>query len=283
MVTAGDIIKASRALPKAEQTKYIIEKSTAAVAAEKKASSSKTSSFGLGFTPPTGKETKTVSIPAAGLSSFEPTPQENISLIEQVQSGIAFSSGKTTLTPTRNDTSNASTRGKISNLKHRFSGNELYVSVTYQNTSTVTREVRAYLYTSSGELVDKEPDTKWIDVKAGQNYTFQLNSNWKYYSIADFGGAYKVAIIEEGGIFIEEWIVYLTTGEVSNPKEKNEGTPTNPKTSTPVGTGGSSETPAYTGNDGQTWLEKLFGTGDNSKMMTYVLVGIVAYMLLKKK
>tara|TARA_Y100000310_G_scaffold337170_1_gene423564 strand:+ start:2232 stop:3107 length:876 start_codon:yes stop_codon:yes gene_type:complete len=176
--------------------------------------------------------------------------------------------------------------GKITNVSHSFyQGNdEIRVRVTVKNTSSKTQEYRAYLYTSSGELVDKEPDTYWANVGAGQTRTFTVDSTGLGFDVKDFGGAYRVAILAENEILVDEKIVYLQTGQVTSPNERPEGSfiagVTAPAISTDV-TSTQKTLPSLsksTEKDG--FLSSL---GLELNVTTVVLGGLLLYLLGRKK
>jgi hypothetical protein len=129
--------------------------------------------------------------------------------------------------------------GKITAVSHRFGGgvfgrDEIFVTVSVRNTSTTTQEYRAYLYTSSGDRVDKEPDLSWRNVKAGQTTTFQVSSAGPKFDVNSFGGAYRISIESQGGIFIDERIVSLITGDIRDPRDREQGSLQDPDTAPPI-------------------------------------------------
>lgn len=178
--------------------------------------------------------------------------------------------------------------GAITSLTHSVvSGDEIRVKVSIRNTSKETQEYRAYLYTSSGDLVDSEPDTFWKNVKAGQSWTFTLDSTWKAFDIKDFSGAYRVAIYAQGGVFVEERFVSLTTGAVTNPKEKAEGSIHDPTQAGIVPEeekiGFVSDTPAIKTEEG--FLSSFFETTTGKISTGALIIGglAIAYLVGRKK
>ena len=186
------------------------------------------------------------------------------------------SSGQTTQSVT------AGSPGIISAVSHRFQSGEIYVTVTVRNTDSITHEYRAYLYSADGDRMDKEPDTYWKNVKPGQTYTFNLSTNYKWGDASDLAGGYRVTILLEGGIFVDERFVNLSDGQVTDPGDRQPGTPTDPDTAPGVG-----GTPALPGEDEPGFFENLFsGGGSSGATNNIVLIGgliIIGGLLLSKK
>ena len=182
--------------------------------------------------------------------------------------------------------------GNITHLTHSIiKGDELQVKISVKNTSKTTQEYRAFLYTNDGQKVDKEPDTFWKNIKAGNSWTFTLTSSWKPYDVKDFGGAYKVSIMAQGNVFVDERVVSLTTGEITDPEEKGEGTIQDPESTTPAQLGGEngglvSKTPPLVDDDnGNGFLANLFKPTTGKITTGALIIGgvAIAYLLGRKK
>jgi len=281
MVTAGDIVRAAREEAKKtgqSELAIIQRESEKAVSAETK---KKTSSVGGGSSSNVSNTVFDTSDPfGLNVPSNQKTTPSTSNLPSGAIPGVNFTPNTMTETQTTPE------MGQITSISHQFKDDEIIVKVTYKNTSSIMREIRAYLYTSSGDRVDKEPDLSWINVAPGNSRTITLSSAWKNYDINDFGGAYRVTILAEGGIFIDERVVYLDSGAVVTPGDRNEGTTTNPDTApvTPSATTGTTtNTPAYTGSEGG-FFSNLFGGSSNAQ--DYILIALLiggAYLLGRKK
>lgn len=146
--------------------------------------------------------------------------------------------------------------GKLTGVTHRvISGDELQVNVSVVNDSENTQEYRAYLYTSSGERVDKEPDTYFKNVGVNSSATFVLNSKWKNFDVGSMGGSYTVSVMTQAGILVGERVVSLYSGEVTKGREDgglikpDTAPPTNVTPETPSG---GFDTPAIPTSGGST-------------------------------
>ena len=195
-------------------------------------------------------------------------------------------SGVISLTPPPSAQQTASLDfGKITSVSHSFfQGNdELRVKVTVLNTTKKVQEYRAYLYTAGGELVDKEPDFFFANVRPGASRTFTVDSTGFGFDVKDFGGAYRVAILAENEILVDERIVFLQTGQITTPNERAEGSFVAGVTAPSIDTAskaaqGALPTLPSTGKDGI-----LSSLGLELNVTTVVLGGLLLFLLGRKK
>ena len=231
--TAGQIVRESRLLPASKQQAYIKTQSARQAgvtgASENLLSAQARTAIIRPYVAPIKKYSsggRNIYVTPATLATTNPSAAYNLSMTD------AISRNKPIPTlPGEGAVYTAPALGKITNVTHSFSDDEIIVKVTYLNTGTTVTEIRAYLYTSSGERVDKEPDTYWANVPASTSRTITLNSKWKYFDVGDLGGSYRVSIVAEGGIVIDEYSVSLSTGTAFQPKDRIQGQIINPDTS----------------------------------------------------
>jgi len=172
--------------------------------------------------------------------------------------------------------------GIISAVSHTFIGDEINVTVTVRNTDSVVHEYRAYLYSADGDRMDKEPDTYYKNIQPGQNYTFRLSTNYGWGNISDLAGGYRVTVILEGGIFVDERFVSLSTGQVTNPDDRQPGTVTNPDTAPGIGgTPSFTQQPQQTGGIIDNISSFLGGATTGFSIGTLVILGGAIYVLTK--
>ena len=179
--------------------------------------------------------------------------------------------------------------GTITNLRHNFVNDEIYVHVTVKNNGAQMQEYRAYLYSASGELVDKENDFGFKNVNPMGSHTFDLTSNYHYFDIHDFGGSYRVSVMTEAGALVDEKVVDLTTGTTSAPADRGTGTIQKPDTAPPTAPP-ANEKDGFVSNTPPSTAKKAFeigdlfnfGTGASVGAGSVVVLGLLIYALAKK-
>jgi hypothetical protein len=102
---------------------------------------------------------------------------------------------------------------QITSLNHSFQGDEITVNVSLYNNSNQTEEIRVFLYTANGDLVDKEPDFFWKNISSGGTASFTLKTAWKLADVDTLGGAYRVSVITQAGFVQDSRVVSLYTGQ----------------------------------------------------------------------
>ncbi|MBU0959705.1 MAG: hypothetical protein KKB31_07200 [Nanoarchaeota archaeon] len=107
------------------------------------------------------------------------------------------------------------TYGMIETITQTITNGELFVNVNVLNDTPQTQEYRVFLYDAFGKLLDKEPDLFWKNVSKNSRKILKVSTNWKYGCIDDLGGAYKIRLLIQGNLIVDEKIVTLGTGKVS--------------------------------------------------------------------
>jgi len=180
--------------------------------------------------------------------------------------------------------------GKITNVTHTFPNGELSVNVTILNNSDSQQEYKVFLYGANGKLWDTEPDTlsfdSWKNVTSGLSTIINVNSIGTYGEAKNFGGSYRVVVMAQGNVFIDDKIVSLTTGEVSETGENSTGDLINDTSIGEAIQQGSenSGTPIYTGETSSSGFSfgNMFASGNTTNVMLLIAIGVGAYLIGRK-
>jgi len=249
-------------------------------------------------TPPTPPKPKPTPTPTKTQNVFITDPYEPYTSALYPQSSLtnitpSADNYKQTTSSTSPNVMASTSLGVITLLNQSVMSGELVIKVSILNTSNDTQEYRAYLYDANGDRIDKEPDTYFANVKPNNSRSFSLSTNWKYGDITSLGGAYRVEVITQGGIYVDSRIVYLNTGTITTPTDKHQGNLTIPDTALPIEiptllpTTQTNIQPVNT-QQSEGILSSLFGTTTDTtnNIKNYVIIGLGAvllYSLLKKK
>lgn len=159
-------------------------------------------------------------------------------------------------------------------------GDEIVIPVTITNNTQETREYRAFVYNSSGFLLDKEPDLRWNNIQSGNTETIKVSSRYDpRWDINNVYPKFRVRVFEQNLGYVTGRIMDLTTGTIFKDfRGEGEGLATS-ETAPPITIQGED-----TGEgSGKPHIPSVNGNGFKFGFGTALLVLAIVYLLSKKK
>jgi len=103
---------------------------------------------------------------------------------------------------------------------------EIEIQITVRNKTQSTREYRAFVYNSSGLLLDKEPDFSWKNVKSGSIESWLVKSSFDAsWDINNVFPVFRVSVHEQNSGEVGNIIVNLQEGSSIESPEQEITTP----------------------------------------------------------